>query len=163
GSSAMSTAPTATAPPRRFWHFLYSFRFWILLLLALLVILVAYYALADRYTPLTTDAYVQAYVVQVAPQVEGRVVKVAVCEGETVRAGALLFELDARPFEHKAALLDARRALSQQEIKGLEADLAAARAESERAEAEAKLADIVYEQERQLYKSDSTTERRYLE
>jgi hypothetical protein len=45
---------------------------------------------ADRDTPLTTDAYVQAYAVRVAPKVSGRVVRVRVRvgEGSTVRKGA---------------------------------------------------------------------------
>src|SRR5262245_9333137 len=52
--------------------------FWILFVLFLIAVLVAYYVLSDRYTPLTTDAYVQAYVVQVAPRVEGQVVHIHV-------------------------------------------------------------------------------------
>src|SRR5262245_58668398 len=68
-----------------------SFRFWVLVLLGLVVLLVAYYAVADRTTPLTTDAYVQAYVIQVAPQVGGQVVRVYVREGDQVKQGALLF------------------------------------------------------------------------
>jgi hypothetical protein len=36
-----------------------SFRSWVLATLAVLVLLVVYYALAEIYTPLTTDAYVQ--------------------------------------------------------------------------------------------------------
>ena len=44
-----------------------SARAWVLLILLVIAALVAYYVLSDRYTPFTTDAYVQAYVVQVAP------------------------------------------------------------------------------------------------
>ncbi|MBL8798752.1 MAG: biotin/lipoyl-binding protein, partial [Planctomycetia bacterium] len=80
-----------------------SLRFWAGMLVLVLVLLVLYYALADRYVPLTTDAYVQAFVVQVAPQVEGRVVRVAVHEADEVKTGDLLFALDPRPFEHKVA------------------------------------------------------------
>ena len=60
------------------------FRFWLLVLLIVLIVLVvfvAYYVIADRDTPLTTDAYVQAYVVRVAPQVSGLVVRVHVASG----------------------------------------------------------------------------------
>lgn len=169
----MSTTPSATpasAPgqPRRWWRWLtwfvpQSLRSWLALLLSLVGILIAYYVLADRYTPMTTDAYMQAFVVQVAPQVEGRVVKVAVREGQQVKAGDLLFELDARPFEHRAALNDARRALAEQEVKALQATLEEARAEQQRAEADAKLAGIVFEQEQQLNKTESTTQRQFLE
>jgi multidrug resistance efflux pump len=48
------------------------------MLALLILLLVAYFVGADRYTPLTTDAYVQAYVVQVAPQVGGQVVRISI-------------------------------------------------------------------------------------
>ena len=59
-------------PFRLVGRVLRSFGFWFLALLVVIVLLVAYYVVADRDTPLTTDAYVQAYVVRVAPQVSGR-------------------------------------------------------------------------------------------
>jgi len=43
-----------------------SARFWILFLFLLVAVLICYYALANTYTPSTNDAYVQAFVVQVA-------------------------------------------------------------------------------------------------
>jgi multidrug resistance efflux pump len=140
-----------------------SFRFWVLVILAVIVLLVAYYAAADRYTPFTTDAYVQAYVVQVAPQVAGRVVAVHVEEGSRVPKGSLLFEVDPRPFEHKVALLEAKLAEARQQVKQMDAELSAARAEHERLEAEAAYAAVVYKQEELIYKKESTTERRYLD
>ncbi len=73
-----------------------SVRFWVFAIVCLLVLLVAYYALAEIHTPFTTEAYAQAYVVQVAPQVAERVVRVHVSEGSRVKAGDLLFELDPR-------------------------------------------------------------------
>src|SRR5262245_14158717 len=48
---------------------LLSARAWVLFLLGIIVLLVAYYAQSNQHTPFTTDAYVQAYVVQVAAQV----------------------------------------------------------------------------------------------
>jgi multidrug resistance efflux pump len=140
-----------------------SFRVWVLIILAVLVLLVAYYAVADRYTPMTTDAYVQAYVVQVAPQVNGQVVRVHVREGETVKAGALLFELDARPFEHKVAYLEAKLVDVIHQVKQLDTDLAIAHADQERLKADAEYATSVHRQETEIFKAASTTERRYLE
>src|SRR5689334_14649642 len=65
---------------KRMWQFVAgwrrSFRFWLAVILVLIVLLVTYYVMADRYTPFTVDAYVQAYVVQVAPQVGGQVQRV---------------------------------------------------------------------------------------
>jgi multidrug resistance efflux pump len=140
-----------------------SFRFWVLATLAVLVLLVVYYALADIYTPLTTEAYVQAYVVQVAPQVGEKVVRVHVREGDRVQAGALLFELDPAVFEHKVAYLEAKLVEVVHQVKQLVAELAAARAGHERLVADADYAREVHRQENAIFSTDSTTERRYLE
>lgn len=140
-----------------------SFRFWVLLVLAVLAVLVAYYALAERYTPFTADAFVQAYVIQVAPQVSGQVVRVHVAEGEQVQSGVLLFELDPRPFEHRITYLEAKQVEAEQQVKQLSAELAAARANHERIVAEEGYAGAVYRQEQQIYKTDSTTQRKYLD
>jgi multidrug resistance efflux pump len=138
-----------------------SFLFWIVIIVAVIVVLVAYYAVADRETPLTTNAYVQAFVVQVAPQVAGQVIRVHVQEGSEVKQGQLLFELDPRPFEHKVALLDAKKVESEHKVKELETQVAAAKAEHARIVAEAEFARIVYGQEEQIFKKESTTERKY--
>jgi multidrug resistance efflux pump len=140
-----------------------TFRFWLCLILAVIVLLVAYYVAADRETPLTTDSYVQAYVVQVAPQVAGQVMHVYVGEGEEVKKGTPLFELDTRPFEHKVALLEARLVETEQQVKQLHSQHAALKAEHERLTAEADYAREVHRQEKAIYAKDATTERRYLE
>jgi multidrug resistance efflux pump len=140
-----------------------AFRFWLCLILAVIVLLVAYYVAADRETPLTTDAYVQAYVVQVAPQVAGQVMHVYVSEGDEVKKGAPLFELDTRPFKHKVALLAAKLVETEQQVKQLYSEHAALKAEHERLTAEADYAREVYRQEEAIYKKESTTERKYLD
>jgi len=63
---------------------LLSVRAWILFILLVIGALVAYYVLSDLYTPFTTEAYVQAYVVQVAARVDGQVVRVCVEENKLV-------------------------------------------------------------------------------
>src|SRR4051794_29204381 len=66
-----------------------SARAWAILLVVFIAVLVLYYAMANRYTPFTTDAFAQAYVVQVAAQVDGQVVHVYVQENQTVKKGEL--------------------------------------------------------------------------
>jgi multidrug resistance efflux pump len=144
-------------------HILGSFRFWVLVIVAVIVLLIVYYALADIYTPFTTDAYVQAYVVQVAPQVGEKVIQVHVREGDRVSAGALLFELDPALFDQKVAYLEAKVVEAEHQVKQLEADLAAARASHDRLIADADYAAAVHRQELAIFNTDSTTERRYLE
>jgi multidrug resistance efflux pump len=140
-----------------------SFRFWVLVILGVIVVLVAYYALAEIYTPLTTEAYVQAYVIQVAPQVGEKVVRVHVREGDWVKAGTLLFELDPDLFVQKVAYLEAKLVETQHQVKQLDAELAAAQADRERLLAEADYAAAVHQQEQEIFKTNSTTERRYLD
>jgi len=140
-----------------------SFLFWALVVVCILILLVIYYALAEIYTPFTTEAYVQAYVVQVAPQVAERVIRVHVREGDRVKAGTLLFELDPALFEQKVASLEAKKVEAEHKVKQLDAEHAAARADRERLVAEAEYAASVLRQEQAIYKANSTTERRYLE
>jgi multidrug resistance efflux pump len=140
-----------------------TLRAWVFLFLALIVVLVVYYALADRYTPFTSDAYVQAYVVQMAAQVEGQVVAVHVHENERVAKGTLLFEIDPRPFQHRVDQLKAKLALVTQQVAQMESELAAARAEAARVAADESYAQAVYQQELMIFKQNSTTERKYLD
>ncbi len=141
----------------------HSFRAWVIFLFLVIVVLVAYYVTADRYTPFTTDAYVQAYVVQVAARVEGQVVRVHVKDNDRVRRGDLLFEIDSRPFEHKVAQFEAKLEWTKQQVAQLTTDRDAARYEHERLLAEEKYAHAVYDQEERIFKGESTTERKYLD
>ena len=141
----------------------HSVRFWVLAIFAVIVVILAYYVVADRHAPLTTDAYLQAYVVQVAPQVGGQVVHVHVHEGDRVAKGSLLFELDARPFEHKIALLEAKLVEARQQVKRLDAEVKAAHAEHLRRQAEADYARVVFQQEKSIFDEKSTTYRKKLD
>jgi len=140
-----------------------SARFWIVFLFLLIATLVVYYALADKYTPFTRDAYVQAYVIQVAPRVEGEVVQVAVQENQPVQQGELLFVIDPRPYEHRVRTLDARRVWAIQQVAQLESELDAEKAEEARLTAEEGYARTVFDQESRIFKDDATTERKYVE
>ena len=141
----------------------YSFHFWLWLILSCILVLVVYYVLADRYTPFTADAYVQAYVVQVAPQVGGQVQRVHVSEGDSVKKGELLFELDPRPFEHKVAVLQAQVVDVEHQVEQLVAQLDAAKAAERQRAAEAEYALSVFRQEEVIFAKESTTERKYLD
>jgi multidrug resistance efflux pump len=142
---------------------LLSARAWALFIVLVIAALVGYYVLADLYTPFTTDAYVQAYVIQVAPRVEGQVVLVNVRENQAVTKGDLLFEIDRRPFRHRVDLLIAKRAQAVQQVAQLESELSAARAEDDRLVGEEAYARAVHGQETAIYKREATTTRKYLD
>ena len=73
-----------------------------------LVILLSlcWYLASDRYTPYTTQARVQGYVIGVAPQVSGIVTEVYVANNERVEADQPLFQID--PSQYQIALAKAR-------------------------------------------------------
>ncbi|MWV13456.1 HlyD family efflux transporter periplasmic adaptor subunit [Pseudomonas sp. R-28-1W-6] len=66
--------------------------------LALIGLTLLWYLLADRYTPYTQQARVQAYVVAVAPEVAGRISRVLVGNNQMVEAGQVLFEINPEPY-----------------------------------------------------------------
>lgn len=101
----------------------FSVRTWILLVIAIIVAVIVYYAVLDRYTPMTADGYVQAYVTQVAPRVGGRVTAVHVHDNEAVEAGTRLFEIDERPYAYAVERLGAELVLAHKDVALLKSDL----------------------------------------
>jgi multidrug resistance efflux pump len=140
-----------------------SARFWVLFILAVIALLIAYYALVNRYAPITTDAYFQAYVVQVAPRVDGQVVRVHVTENQQVEKDMLLFEIDPRPYQQKVQELEGTLARGIQDIAQMQSELKAAQAEEARVAALESYALAVREQESRIFKDDATTERKFLD
>jgi multidrug resistance efflux pump len=69
---------------------------WVLLLI---VLSLAWYLLADRYTPYTQQARIGAFVIPVAAEVAGRVTRVNVRNNQDVKAGDVLFEVDSQPYQ----------------------------------------------------------------
>jgi multidrug efflux system outer membrane protein len=67
--------------------------------LLLLFAVLAYKVIADRLTPYSAQALVDAPLAQIAPQVAGQVVKLDVVDNARVKKGQLLFEIDREPFE----------------------------------------------------------------
>lgn len=78
-----------------------------------------------HYTPITADAYVQAFVVQLTPQVSGNVTEVLVGENERVTSGATLFRIDQRPFAYQVGQLTAQLVSTQEQTAGSLAGLGA--------------------------------------
>jgi multidrug resistance efflux pump len=140
-----------------------SARGWVLCALLVIAALVVYYVLSDRYTPFTTDAFVQAFVIQVTARVEGQVVRVDVQENQPVKKGDLLFEIDPRPFEHRVAVLEARLVDAIHQVEQMRSELAASKADDERIIAGEAYARVVQEQETEIRKQEATTERKYLD
>ncbi|HXZ14705.1 MAG TPA: multidrug transporter subunit MdtN [Roseiarcus sp.] len=67
--------------------------------------------------PSTYDASIQAYIVNMAPEVSGRIVKLNVLDNQMVKEGQVLFQIDPKPYQLR---VDQARAA----VQGLEAQLA---------------------------------------
>ncbi len=112
-----------------------------LIVVALIVASLAWYLVADRHTPFTSQARVQGYVIGVAPKVAGLVTQVWVQNNREVEAGEPLFEID--PSQYRIALekaqSDLQNARSQVEagdaaVQSARANLDAALANQTKAE-----------------------------
>ena len=91
-------------------------RRWTLIVLGLIVILFLYSLIADRLTPYTSQATVQAFVVRMAPEVAGRVIEVDLTDNQRVKAGETLFRIDPQPYEIALKQAEARLASVGQTI-----------------------------------------------
>lgn len=73
---------------------------------AVIAISLVWYLASDRYTPYTSQARVQGYVIGVAPQVAGIVTEVMVASNQRVEPGQALFRID--PVQYEIALAKAQ-------------------------------------------------------
>jgi membrane fusion protein, multidrug efflux system len=101
----------------------------------------------------TENAYVKAHMIAVTADVSGRVVEVGVRDNEPVAAGALLFRIDAAPFELAVARAEAQMAVARTEVEGLRAEHRVALADA--AEAEERITFLARQLERQAKLKES--------
>ena len=115
-------------------------RRWIGVVLAACLAIFAYNLVADRLTPYSSHATVQAYIVGIAPEVAGNAVEVAVIDNQVVHGGDLLFRIDPQPYE--VAVREAEAAVDRagQSIGANTAGVTAA--EAAVADARAQLANV---------------------
>jgi len=106
----------------------YTTKFWVIFIIVIIIILLFYYTLLDHFTPYTNDAYIQAYVTQIAPQVEGPVTNIYVKNDSYVNKGQPLFQIDYRPYKYKVNQLQAELVKTRQDILQLESSIDAANA-----------------------------------
>lgn len=98
-------------------------------------------------SPRTDDAYAYADTINVAPEVSGRIVELAVKDNQALRRGDVLYRIDPRPFEMQLAKaratltsLDREIELTQRSVNAQKLGAASATAGIERARAAAEQA-----------------------
>jgi multidrug resistance efflux pump len=97
--------------------------------IAVLIVLFTYHVLSDRYTPYTSQARVETFLTQIAPEVAGDVLAVGVKDNITVRKGQFLFRVDPEPYALAVRSAEANLAVALQGADVSVADVAAARAQ----------------------------------
>jgi multidrug resistance efflux pump len=102
------------------------------LTLGVLLALFVYHLFADRITPYTSQAKVDTFLVQIAPEVSGPVVAVGVRDNQPVAKGHVLFEIDPSPFEIALRAAEASLAVAMQGADASAADVRVAEAQLQR-------------------------------
>jgi membrane fusion protein, multidrug efflux system len=111
--SGKPTKKAGTGPRRRFVAGLRRYRRFLLMVVLPIVAVIAgltFYLNGGRYIG-TDDAYVGAQKVLVTPDISGKIEKVVVKEGQLVKQGDVLFEIDPVPFQ--LAVDEAKAQLAQ--------------------------------------------------
>jgi multidrug resistance efflux pump len=125
-----------------------------LVIAGLIVASLALYIVADRWTPSTSQARLQAFVVPVAAEVAGKVSAVHIRNNDEVQPGQVLFEIDTQPYRialeaARASLETARSSVqgSAAGVDGARASLAVAKAGLDIAERDAGRLEKLYEED----------------
>lgn len=127
------------------------------IVLGLIGISLLLYLLSDRFTPYTSQARVQGYVVGVAPNVAGSITEVWVSNNQEVEKGDPLFKID--PAQYEVALQKAVSDLetARRQVNAGSASVDAARANLLAAQANERKADQDYTRQRRLREEDPGT------
>ena len=133
---AKPVKPASASNPVRRWTFI---------VLALCVLLFAWYLRADRVTPFTSQARVNALVVPIASEVSGTITAVLVRNNQPVKAGQELFQIDIERYQLAVQASQADFEAAGQAVGAAKANVAAAEAsiESARAMLERSSADAI--------------------
>jgi multidrug resistance efflux pump len=113
-----------------------------IIVLTLVVASLVWYFVSDRLTPYTSQARVQAFVVPVAAEVSGTVLKVYVKNNDEVQPGQRLFDID--PTQYQIAL---QRSRSDYESVRLSVNASTAAVEAAKASLQAAIANDVFAQQ----------------
>ncbi|MFJ7793767.1 HlyD family secretion protein [Pseudomonas sp. NPDC096950] len=127
---------------------------WVLLLT---LVSLAWYLLADRFTPYTQQARVGAFVIPVASEVAGRVIRVNVRNNQDVRAGDILFEVDPQPYQIAVDRARADLESTRRQIGASTAGIASAQASLRSAQANELRARQDSQRLEGLYRADKGT------
>ncbi len=125
-ADAVTEEPAGTDPVRK----------WTLITLAVIVALIAWYLAADRFTPFSSQARIDAYVIPISPQVTANVMSVNVVNNQRVDADEVLFQLDDTQYKFAVDRARADLEAAEQEFGASAAGVDSASAAVDAAKAE---------------------------
>jgi multidrug resistance efflux pump len=103
-------------------------RRWTVIIIAIIAVSLVWYLRADRVTPYTSQARLNALVVPIAPEVSGTVADVFVSNNQPVTAGQDLFQIDIERYRLALQTAEANLAAANQAVGAAQANVAAAEA-----------------------------------
>ena len=127
---------------------------WVLLLI---VLSLAWYLLADRFTPYTQQARVGAFVIPIAAEVAGQVIRINVHNNQEVNAGDVLFEVDPQPYHIAVERARAELESTRRQVGASTAGIASAQANLRAAQANELKARQDNQRLEKLYREDPGT------
>ena len=110
-------------------------RRWTFIVLIIAALLFAWYLRADRVTPMTSQARVNALVVPITPEISGTITGVFVDNNQVVRAGQELFQIDIVRYRLAVETAQANYEAARQALGAAEANVDTAKANVNAAEA----------------------------
>ncbi|MEJ2138708.1 MAG: HlyD family secretion protein [Gammaproteobacteria bacterium] len=126
-----------------------------LLTLGLIVVLLSWYLAADRFTPFSSQARINAYVIPIAPQVTGNVLAVNVENNQLVTAGDVLLQLDDTKYVLAVDKAKADLEQAEQQFGASSAGVDSAAASVTAAEAELVRAQKDYDRQKRIRVEDA--------
>ena len=129
--SATATGPAATPavqPPPPAQPAVDPVRKWVLIFGALCLVLLAWYLFGDRFTPFTTQARVNAFIVPIAPEVQGNLLTVDVTNNQFVKKDQRLAQIDPERYRLALDSAEAKLALTLLDLKASSSGVEAAAA-----------------------------------
>jgi len=135
---------------------------WLLMFVVpvLIIVLGGGYWYSTRGHISTDNAYIRQDIVSVSSDVAGRIVEVAVRENQQVKAGDLLFRVDAEPYRVALALADAEIAAAQVKVVELQTQYRSTNVDIAKARKDIAFAQTEYERQAALAVKGFTTRTR---
>lgn len=140
GQDADEGEDASDKPPMPRWKKLLFWAIGLVVLAALLIAGLLYWLHAQDYAS-TDDAFIDAYISQISPQVGGRVVDLAIADYQEVKAGQLLVAIDPRDYQVRLEQARAQRAQSVAQLDQAQAGLVQQQAAVDQAQANVRVSE----------------------